>query len=81
VTSKENAIVHVVAAVVMAVSGLSNLRIYYKYRQVFGEHVSSPEQIRRLLAERKPEGYIAVAGTVGVLTASAVIFLLLATRR
>jgi hypothetical protein len=62
---------------VLSVRGFSNLRIYQKYRQVFGEHMSSAEQIRRLLAERKPDGYIVVAGIVGVLGACAVLMLLL----
>ena len=74
-------IIHAIAAVVLCVSGLIGTRLYYKYRAVYGQDVSAVEQIRRLMAEGKRDGYIALVCNVVGIASGAVLLILIFLRR
>ncbi|UPG87610.1 hypothetical protein L2Y94_09740 [Luteibacter aegosomatis] len=75
-TQAQYSIIHVIAAVVLCVSGLIATRLYYKYLKVYGRDVSAIEQVRRLMAEGKRDGYVAlVCNVIGIL--SGVVLLIL----
>lgn len=80
-TQVQYTIVHAIAAVVLCVTGLISTRLYYKYRAVYGQNVSAIEQIRRLMAERKPEGYVALLCNVVGIFSGVVLLVLIFLRR
>jgi len=81
VNQVQYAIIHAIAAVVLCVSGLIATRIYYKYRAVYGQDVSAIEQIRRLTAEHKRDGYVALVCNVIGIVSGAVLLILIFLRR
>lgn len=73
--------IHVMAAVVLCVSGLIATRLYYKYRVVYGRDVSAIEQVRRLMAEGHRDGYVALVCNVAGILSGVVLLILTFLRR
>jgi len=75
------AIIHLVAAVVLCVSGLIATRLYYKYLVIYGRDVSAIEQVRRLISDRHRDGYVALVCNVLGIVAGIVLLVLTFLRR
>ena len=69
---------HLALLLVLGVVAIFNWRIYFKYLKIFGPEVSAGQQIKLLIRQKNPDGWIAViASVIGVLTGIALMALYL----
>ena len=68
--------IHLALLLVVGVVAIFNWRIYFKYLKVFGPEVSAGQQIKLLIRQKNPDGWIAViASGIGFLAGIALIAL------
>jgi hypothetical protein len=67
---------HLALVLVLGVCGIVNWRIHFKYQKVFGPEISASQQVRMLVRQGNPDGWIAIVGSaVGIFVGVALIVL------